>query len=152
MQHLRNSKINEEGHITSLSSFRLKSPISNKRNNWIYIRLMILCYLTSFCLVHILVYYFLCNVTKHVLCLQSRKLRPKVCTLMNRAIEYICRQKVTHNKEVGPKRRKIKLNLVLKKYEYDDKMPTSSEWYKRPIWSDHMRWRLVTKLTPWGYF
>jgi len=39
--------------------------------------------------------------------------------------------------EVGLKGKK--LNMVLKNHEYDDKIPTSSEYYGRPTRWDSMR-------------
>jgi len=46
MQQLRNWKVNEGRHLTSVSSFGLKSSIFNKLNTSIYIRAMLLGYFT----------------------------------------------------------------------------------------------------------
>jgi hypothetical protein len=53
---------------------------------------------------------------------------------------------------VGPKQhKKGKLNMVLKYHEYDDNfLRVANNMGER--WWDPMRWRLVTKLLPWGYF
>jgi len=42
--------------------------------------------------------------------------------------------------------------MILKNHEYDDKIPTSSEYYGRPTRWDSMRWYLVMKWQPWLYF
>jgi len=53
--------------LKSVSCFSLKSPIFIKLNASIYIRVLLLRYFTLVCLVHISIYYFLCNVAKIIL-------------------------------------------------------------------------------------
>jgi len=46
---------------------------------------------------------------------------PKTAHLSKGVAEQICRQKVTHNIEEGPKRHKnIKIRLVLRYHDYDE--------------------------------
>jgi len=71
IQHRRNKKGNEERLLKPVSCFSLKSPIFNKRNSCIYVRVMLLDYFTYDCLDHILIHYCLCNVAKHFVSLDK---------------------------------------------------------------------------------
>jgi hypothetical protein len=86
MQQLRNWKVNEKCNFTSGSLFILKSPNVKKRNTSIYIRGVLLCYLTLVCLVRILIHYFLCNVVKTCSVLRIKSCVRMSGHLCNRAI------------------------------------------------------------------
>jgi len=78
---------------------------------------------------------------------------PKSAQLYKGVTEQICRQKVTHNIEEGPKQHKnISIRLFLKYHEYDEAFPGVPSNVADKLcdiqWDDV----LITKLMPRGYF
>jgi hypothetical protein len=57
MRHLHNRKVSEKRLLIMVNCFSLKKSIFNKRNNFTFICLMLLCYFTFNCLVDIILNY-----------------------------------------------------------------------------------------------